>query len=570
MALNTVTKDPVATCRAKYGHVFCEKLEIRCYQKENIPVVKYSPGNLYELPEVIIICMKTELVVDLCSAKYGKEFCTKLKSTCAKMLHISIPADSSNALPEVVIKCISTEYPIAVCITKYGVDVCNKIEKRCYELQSIPFTERQPRTLRKVPLAVAICITTETILDKCISKYDREFCRKLERTCASLLGITLPNGVVRALPAIVVQCITKEHPMATCMAKYGSDFCRATEKRCHELQSIPFIKPPPGTLYELPIAIANCLRSENPMVTCTAKYGSDFCNKVRDRCQKLIGKSVTNNKMNVVYDLPQTITICIASEVTLYSCETKYGSTFCTKLQMTCASMLGIPLPLGGTRNLTPAVAKCIATEHPLATCVAKYGPEFCNKLQDRCYEIQNLRSIKRMPGALFELPQVITSCISSEVTMHSCISKYGRQFCGKLKTVCASMVGTFVSPGPIANLPANVVNCMASEDPIALCIAKYGNEFCQKFKQRCYDAENVFIIDPVPGKSYQLPEAVAACIKSEVVQHTCVSKYGLEFCRNMETACATILHVSARRASSSALSVKVVECISSGQCKSL
>ncbi|VDK52366.1 unnamed protein product, partial [Anisakis simplex] len=53
------SEDPFALCRVRHNSQFCENLEMQCYNLENIPVVRRVAGVLVELPEAIIICMKS-------------------------------------------------------------------------------------------------------------------------------------------------------------------------------------------------------------------------------------------------------------------------------------------------------------------------------------------------------------------------------------------------------------------------------------------------------------------------------------------------------------------------------
>ncbi len=49
----------MAACLAKYGPEFCGGVKERCYKQRNMAIIKQQPGILYELPQVIALCVKT-------------------------------------------------------------------------------------------------------------------------------------------------------------------------------------------------------------------------------------------------------------------------------------------------------------------------------------------------------------------------------------------------------------------------------------------------------------------------------------------------------------------------------
>ncbi|VDK52305.1 unnamed protein product [Anisakis simplex] len=327
------------TCISKHGVSFCYQLVITCSTMLGVTIT----GNRFEkIPRSILDCISTSDPLVLCKVKHGFDYCDRLRAACFEITGIQIqPGVLGNRLPDTVAKCISTEMFISTCITRYGADKCTTWSKVC---NIVDFTGKVTLTMTDMD-----CMKTQWVTETCVSKYSQHFCTKLRASCSSLLGEPDGADTVTILSSKVLVCIsTDTNELKRCISKYGSSYCYQLILYCSRTLRVTL---PPGPLQNIPLAIANCIFTDDPMILCTVKYGADYCNSLQNACSEVTG--VTIPFYTTATKLPDEIAQCIITENVIAVCYAEDGDALCKAWMSACK--IAIP-----KWQLSPIEIKCI------------------------------------------------------------------------------------------------------------------------------------------------------------------------------------------------------------------
>ncbi|VDK18719.1 unnamed protein product [Anisakis simplex] len=183
-------------------------------------------------------------------------------------------------------------------------------------------------------------------------------------------------------------------------------------------------------------AVLTCITSDDPMIICMAKHGTEFCNKLPAACAALTHLQIPQYTFGM--KLPAAIAACISSEIFIGFCKRRYGAEQCLSWSKKCAI-----IDYSGNVILTTDAKNCMITRgsllvNPMALCVTKYGVDFCDKLQMACSEIVGVPILPRKPGTLQQFLGTLGICISTEHVIAMCYARNGVETCTIWMKACS------------------------------------------------------------------------------------------------------------------------------------
>ncbi|VDK19687.1 unnamed protein product [Anisakis simplex] len=307
----------------------------------------------------------------MCIKKRGEEFCKKLQLACFELMKLPIGVAGKNGepqLPQPVLFCISSENWMAQCFMRYGEGNCMAWRSVCMEKYS--------KVAGELSDSEKECIKSQTVIHKCVLKYNAKFCYKIIAVCSDIYKVPYTEGPVQKLPPTVVSCLYSENVVVLCRAKHGVTFCKRLGTACSKLTHVTLPDFTTDVSITMPVVIATCIREENYIATLFVEFGFQKVESWVSRCKIT---QITSGAITVV--------------------------------QKECLQKLSVE-------------------PDPRTVCVQKYGNEFCSLLIEACFKIKNIRLKGSVICPSCVLPEPVFECISKEEFVAMCYARYGIPRC--------------------------------------------------------------------------------------------------------------------------------------------
>ncbi|VDK19306.1 unnamed protein product [Anisakis simplex] len=204
----------MAICFARHGAEKCVEWSKLC----NVVDWKYF-GALSDSDKQ---CLTSYITVHTCAAKYGKVFCSKMQSACYQILGETVRSGAVVLMPPNVAYCMTSEHYLAICYAKFGAAKCIQWRQIC----SIPINYKELMVSQEE--CVTSYVMIQSLVQNCQASSSQPFCTHVQQSC-SAIGVKI---VVKPTPPKLVLPQPTDVDMRLCYTKYGIVGCEEMLRKC--------------------------------------------------------------------------------------------------------------------------------------------------------------------------------------------------------------------------------------------------------------------------------------------------------------------------------------------------